>query len=193
MSNGGLLARLKALFGVEQVGDASRKDDRRTLGSETGQEPRFVKQLAAALVKARLADASEIRGCTEHEVATLEREAGVRLPRRFRDYLLAVGRGAGRFLQGTDAFYVDFSENNSYARELVREDGMEAHLPHDAVVIYMHQGYEFGFIVPDKGDDPPVFQYIEGRGPPKECWSSFSEYVDERLRVHEDAIRKGWS
>lgn len=47
-------------------------------------------------------------------------------------------------------------------------------LPADAFVFSMHQGYEFNFFVICEGNDPPVYKYVEGGGPPVLVWDSFS-------------------
>jgi SMI1-KNR4 cell-wall len=58
-------------------------------------------------------------------------------------------------------------------------------LPTDAFVFSMHQGYEFKYFKTSEGDDPPVYQYVEGNGhPPVMVWNSFSSYLTYCIAQH---------
>src|ERR671930_627899 len=127
-------------------------------------------ELRDQLVANGIATVTEIRGCTQIEIENLERIVGNQLPIAYRQFLLAIGRGAGAFLKGTDVFYDQVATLTDEARVLLAENGMQDELPEDAFVFYMHQGYEFGYFRIGDGADPPVYQYVEGSGAPKLVW-----------------------
>ena len=142
------------------------------------------------LITNGIAASEEIRGCTPHEIEELERMAGKPLPRAYNDYLLAAGHQAGRLLRGTDKSYGIVAGLTQAARELLAENDLEGELPGDAFVFYMHQGYEFGYFRFSGGEDPPVYQYVEGGGLPKLVWPSFTVYLVERIRSSANAVQR---
>jgi hypothetical protein len=66
---------------------------------------------------------------------------------------------------------------------MFKEAGVESLLPSNAFVFYGHQGYEFGFFLLGQGDDPPVYQYVEGEETPNLVWGSFSDYLSDVIRI----------
>lgn len=98
--------------------------------------------------------------CTESEVSTLEQRLGFSFPQAYTEFLLWMGHGAGGFLQGESVFYQDLPLNED-AHRLLSEDGITISLPEDAFVFYMHQGYQFMFLRPTEGPNPPVYYYGE--------------------------------
>ena len=125
--------------------------------------------------------ASEIYGTTPEEIADLEVNVGKRLPSRYREFLLGIGRGAGRFLNGRDIFLAALRGLREEAIGLLKENKEEVELQDDAYVFSMHQGYEFTYFNFSEGDDPPVYQYVEGNGPPTLAWNSFSDFLKEAI------------
>lgn len=126
--------------------------------------------------------------CFENEVTELEQSFGIRLPRAYKEFLLAMGHGAGSLFQGTDFSYSRLRAINASARELLSENCEDSALPRDGFVFYMHQGYEFGFFVCNGEGDPPVSQYAEGYGASVE-WLSFTDFflaqIEYQLRLGE--------
>ncbi len=58
---------------------------------------------------------------------------------------------------------------------------MHEALPGDAFVFYMHQGDEFGYFRLSDGNDPAIYQYYEGGGPPRLAWPCFSDYLTDMI------------
>ncbi len=124
----------------------------------------------------------EIRGCTPDEVAEIEARFGLPLPGMYRAFLLAMGRGAGRFLAGTHVFYPTVLELRQWAEELLRECGQPFALPGDAFVFLDHQGYQFGYFHTSGGeDDPPTYRYVECEPAPVLNNASFSGFLRSAL------------
>ena len=114
------------------------------------------------LTERGVAARSQIVGCTSAEIEEIA--GGRKLPTRYRDFLKAMGRGAGRFYEGSDVFYPHAVGLTKGARNLVAQDPAKIALPDDAVAIVMHQGYQFLFVRTGEGDDPPVYYYLEQSG-----------------------------
>lgn len=140
--------------------------------------------LISMLISANICQTSDIRGAALEDVAALERAIGQNLPAQYREFLLGIGRGAGEFLQGTDIFLSALDGLKDDAISLLRENDENIALADDAFVFSMHQGYEFTYFNISEGDDPPVYQYVEGNGPPVLAWNSFSEFLSDSIAQH---------
>ena len=128
---------------------------------------------------------SQISPCLSEDVDSLKKSLGVtKFPEAYEKFLLKIGRGAGSFMQGTDIFYPGIKELNKHAVALLEENGESFVLPEDSIVFSMHQGYEFLYFRLSDGDDPGVYQYVEGSGEPKKVWCSFTEFVEDMLKQH---------
>ena len=104
--------------------------------------------LIGRMVSAGYARTDEIRGCTPEEVAGIEARFGLRLPQVYREFLLAMGRGAGRFFRGTDVFYPTVFELRQWAEELLEECRQPFALAGDAFVFLMHRGTSSATSIP---------------------------------------------
>ena len=129
------------------------------------------------LIDCELANESEIRGCSEPEIASLENDLNIKFPQSYKDFLSCMGREAGRLFRGSDVFYSRIRELHGYAIELLEESQSQFELPEKAHVFYMHQGYVFLYFVADGKHDPAVFQFIEGDQEAKQIDDSFSEFL----------------
>jgi hypothetical protein len=114
------------------------------------------------------------RGCTKSEVAEIEDAFGSSLPTAYRSWLLSHGRiPPGKFI-GSDCSYPALLKLNSWAQEILEENGQPFHLTAHDFVFFMHQGYHFLYFNTANGDaDPVVLEYQDGWGAPS--------VVDRRL------------
>lgn len=127
----------------------------------------YLDQAQALFEEVHMASPEQVRPCSEDEVAQLEQRIGQRLPAAYREFLLWMGKGAGRFFVGTDYFYADVSQFDRHiegAKKLLEENNITDPLPEDAFVFYMHQGYQIMYFRLSAGDDPPIYYYGEGEG-----------------------------
>ena len=137
------------------------------------------KQLRQTLAESGLADASQLRGCTEEEVCILEQKSSHRLPAVYREFLKSVGWSAGNFLVGTDMFYPEVLSFRGAAERLLKQNNANYALSSNAFVFLMHQGYQFLFFHLEDNDDPPVFHYIEPNKSPVRVSEKFSAWLDQ--------------
>lgn len=140
--------------------------------------------LISTLIGTKICPESDIRGATLEDVTALERAIERDLPAQYREFLWAIARGAGKFLQGTDIFLSALGGLKEEAISLLQENEEGIELPSDAFVFSMHQGYEFTYFNTSDGADPPVYQYVEGNGPPVLTWDSFSAFLSDSIAQH---------
>lgn len=135
----------------------------------------WLKPIIDVLVERGIAERAQVIGCSAAEVDEIA--DGRNLPARYHDFLLCMGRGAGRFYEGTDVFYPQAIGLTAAAHRLVAEDHARIKLPEDAVAIVMHQGYQFLFLCTSEGDDPPVYYYMEQSGEFEKKVGSFTMFL----------------
>lgn len=140
--------------------------------------------LISSLINSKICQASDIRGASLEDITALETATEQNLPAQYREFLLGIGRGAGDFLQGTDIFLSALDGLKDEAISLLQENDEDVKLADDAFVFSMHQGYEFTYFNTSEGDDPPVYQYVEGNGPPVLTWNSFSDFLSDSIAQH---------
>jgi hypothetical protein len=140
-----------------------------------------IADIVETIVLSGLASEAELQGCTEAELTHLESTLGLGLPRAYREFLLRAGRGAGRLFRGTDVFYPTLLNLREWADELLEEDSGRFVIPADAVVIGMHQGYQFLYLRVGEGDDPPVYRYVEGQEDSEKIADAFSRYLADAV------------
>lgn len=124
----------------------------------------------------------ELHGCTVREVAKIEAFFSVTLPVYYRDFLFSMGKGAGKFMMGSSAFYSEIFDLREGSIELLSDDNFKS-LPDNTFVFWMHQGYQFAFFYLNEGDNPPVYYYLEGEHyedfERKE--ESFTDFLEKQL------------
>ena len=59
------------------------------------------------LARYLVAKGYDLNGCSVREIAEIERFYNVKLPAAYRDFLWAMGKGAGAFMKGSSVFYDD--------------------------------------------------------------------------------------
>jgi hypothetical protein len=149
-----------------------------------------MQQLALNIISAGLAHPADIIGCSPDDISTLEGRFGIPLPEIYRDWLRVMGRGAGHYLEGSDAFFPRLLELRDGAEDLLRENRHPFSLPEDAFVFLMHQGYQFLFFRTSPPDpDPQVTLYLEGDDPVHR-WDHVSEYFQQVLEDYLKLLRK---
>jgi hypothetical protein len=99
--------------------------------------------------------------CTIDEVLRLERRHGFAFPDAFREFLLWGGHWAEVGMMGSEFFYPQIYGLKADARYLLAENSYPEPLPEDAVVFFMHQGYQFAFTRPSTGEESHVFYFNE--------------------------------
>jgi hypothetical protein len=100
-------------------------------------------------------------GCTQLEIEKLELAFNVKLPAMYKEFLTAMGKSAGKFMLGSSAFWDEVFNFQEWGKELLAENNFK-HLPQNAFVFWLHQGYQMAFFIIGEGDNPPVYYFSEG-------------------------------
>lgn len=126
------------------------------------------------------AKSSDFEGCTPDEIEQVRVAQGVSgLPAEYQEFLQAMGRGTSAVIAGEDIFYPYPLELKSDARELLLENGVDDFLDDSALVISMHQGYQFAWM---HLDDEKVRLYSEGHAGDRHVWDSLPSFLSD-IRV----------
>jgi hypothetical protein len=114
------------------------------------------------LVQLLKSSGESLQPITNDELSRIERFNEKSLPEVYKEFLLQMGKGAGRFMQGSSVFYDELSDLQEGAEELINENGLEA-LPTNSFVFWMHQGYQMAYFILGESDNPKVYYYSEGK------------------------------
>ena len=140
---------------------------------------KYVEQAVQRIGSSGLAVVNTLEGCTNEESGQLEAEIGTTLPQAYKAFLSLCGKGAGKFLVGTDWTYPKLLEVKPAAIELLRSSRVAASLPPTSFVFAMHQGYQFLYFDCDVGHDPPVYLFLEGEDSPRQVFGSFTQWLSQ--------------
>jgi hypothetical protein len=139
-------------------------------------------------------DAGGVSGsrCDEWAVRDLEQQLDVALPPAYKAFLLLAGQQFGPFEGSHYALDADEGENDFWelqraGRRIFQRDGH--HLPSDAFVFMVHQGYAMRFFLLNDGDDPAVYEYVEGWPPVKQLAPTFSTFLFQEIRQSKELPR----
>ena len=140
-------------------------------------ETDYMAEILRRLVLRRIALPERIKGYTEEEIEAVQAFFPYPLPLAFRQFLKAMGHGAGRFFEGIDLFFTperyrrfDIARNNDSDESFV--------LPDDAFMFSCTQGCSFSYFLVGQGlDDPPVYYYVEFDKQPTATGKTFTEYL----------------
>jgi hypothetical protein len=131
-------------------------------------------------------------GCSDVEISSFERDAGVSLPVAYREFLRANGNEPDDMFRGSDCGLRYLPNLRAWATNLLAESGASYSLPESAFVFFMHQGYQFLFFdVADAAPDPSVFYYCEGDLEPRCSNPTFSHWVREFVESVRTSSEKG--
>lgn len=126
----------------------------------------------------------KLNPCSFEDVLSLEGHFKIKLPKACKEFLLTMGRGAGKFLHGSDCFFSQLFVLKESAKELILENKLDFALPNDAFVFYMHQGYQVAyFLANSETEDPVIYYFSEGDGRREfvETKDTFSIFMEKML------------
>jgi hypothetical protein len=136
-----------------------------------------IELVAKQLIESGLAQARDIKGCSDDEIAQIEAVYQVRLPSTYKAFLAGFGKGAGHFLEGSDFLFPAVLNLRSEAERLLITSHGPFRLTRNHFVFVMHQGYEFLFLDTEFDNDPAVFLFTDGDEQPQQVYQRFSEWL----------------
>ena len=148
----------------------------------------LIPKLCRKLVNVGVSSYNLIQGCSNEEIEYLENYTTHPLPETYKQFLIHMGHGAGKFFEGTDIFYKTIFENRIAANELLEEDQSNFKLAETDFVFASHQGYQFMYFSLCENADPSVYYYIEGAKLPHKKWERFSEFLIQSVEDYVNLI-----
>lgn len=110
-----------------------------------------------------------------NDLNDLEFKNGLIFPKIYKDFYMFCEKFTPEGMRGSDLFN-KYKELNDWAKELLKEDGVEDFLNYDDFVFLMHQGYMFWYFKANGEENPKVYYYHEGQKKPKEI-CSLEEFI----------------
>lgn len=155
----------------------------------------FISDFAKKLKQNGFATYWSIKGCLEIGVREIEKNFGYHLPKIYREFLLKMGLGAGKFYQGTDIFwekgfldYRDWTEFREAFLDILKDEKSNFELTNNCFVFAHHQGYIFWFFYVQIGEEnPPVYGYKDREI--KKVSDSFSAFLLESLEEQKELLK----
>jgi hypothetical protein len=145
--------------------------------------------LIRRLIRAGLATPEQLRGCSEADIEQIEATLGPRLPASYRDFLLAVGRNAGRFYATGHVTYPDLLGNRERANASLDEARYPFRLPTDAVIFLATPEGEFAYVRTALAEaDPPVYHFMGLDGDPKPIAEHFTAFIERAIARYERPV-----
>ena len=126
----------------------------------------------------------KLKPCTDKDVLLIESTYNVKLPLVYKDFLLTMGRGAGKFMNRSSVFFDELLFLNKWGEELLEEHDLEP-LPPDAFVFWLHQGYQMAFFRIGESEVLPIYYFGEGESLKgvKLKFDSFIDFLTEELKM----------
>jgi len=149
------------------------------------------------LTQAGMVTPGDLKGCTLEEIGQIKTRFRLQLPAIYKEFLTRMGKGAGRFLNGSDYLFPALLRLREDAESILKESEMQFKLDAKDFVFVGHQGYEFLYFNSRQAPDPPVFLLTEG-DEPQQVFAHFSEWllscvsdeIEAFKSVREPAARK---
>ncbi|QOV90480.1 SMI1/KNR4 family protein [Humisphaera borealis] len=117
--------------------------------------------------------------CDEWSVRDLEQQLGVVFPAAYRAFLRIAGYECEALAGSHYSIDDDLADLQRAGERIASHEKVE--LPQDAFVFLVHQGFACHFFLTEDGEDPAVFQCVEGMGPIERVASHFSEWLLQEL------------
>jgi hypothetical protein len=162
-------------------------------------------QLLTRMAKSKVANHSDLRGCTRAEIAYLEQRYGLLLPFSYRRYLELMGHRSGRLFTSDHmaVFYEhavrltdDFRTRRLGSGEEQHSGDMRApstfRLPTNALIIAGRLDASWEFIRCDDANDSPVWIFDENDWAITETSASVIDWLRTWCGIAEDATASGY-
>lgn len=137
--------------------------------------------LVTMLLENGICRREDIAGIAEDDIAAIEDDIGASFPWQFREFMLAVGQGAGAYLHG-EGFFADRRQ----VSELLQQLG-QTHLDLQPLTSALHRGRgvyplsvtveAFRFFKLGTGQDPVIHEWRVGMDWPRPTWSTLSGFL----------------
>ncbi|WP_169788022.1 SMI1/KNR4 family protein [Caldimonas brevitalea] len=131
---------------------------------------------------------SPVVGVSPSEIDALEKQAQLKLPGSYREFLAQCGRSAGLYAQDSDFFFPTIEVLNAELAEMLEEEGIDVEIPPNAFVFAAYQGYQYLYFICDGTVDPAVYLVTDGGAAPSKISPTFTELVRRGMEDYHRAI-----
>ncbi|ELZ12558.1 hypothetical protein C479_04157 [Halovivax asiaticus JCM 14624] len=139
-------------------------------------------QAVAHLVEHGYGPRSEIRGCTDEELDSLEEQFDLELPAAYRSCMRHIRADTNGFFRGSEFTYPAPKYQRQFAEDSLDEwEHLDFSFDHSDFVFRGLQGSAFWFFDTEAGADPPVYRYMEDEEP-ELVSDTFSEWLFDEIR-----------
>jgi hypothetical protein len=112
--------------------------------------------------------------CDEWAIRELEQQLGVEFPPAYRAFVALAGNGCEPLEGSHYAVEDDLASLQRSAGRIMKHDGLD--LLTDAFVFLVHQGHAFNFFLLNDGEDPAVYEYVQGMPPVRQVAPRLTEW-----------------
>jgi hypothetical protein len=117
--------------------------------------------------------------CDEWTVQDLEQQFSVELPPAYKAFLILAGNGWEPLEGSHYAIEDDLANLQRSGQRIMKHGGGK--LPDDAFVFLVHQGYACNFFLTQDGEDPPVYESVEGTPQVRRVAARLTEWLVAEL------------
>ncbi len=161
-------------------------------------DPRF-EPLLTRMQLSGIAAADDLRGCTDVEIARLEKRYGLTLPFIYQNYLRIMGHGAGKLFSHDhmavtypNVFDMTLDFTTDWRAENAAAPGTSPELPANALIIAGRLADQFNFICCEGQYDCPVYYINTLDKQAVEAAPSLLDWLEGCCAAAEAAIASGY-
>ena len=134
-------------------------------------------QLVKIMQEAGMDKEADFEGCSSEEIAAMEEQLHIKLPRAYCDFLSVFGKTTGRLFNDVIFFYPDILEFGYLIPDsfgtVERSKNHYVFLFRDSLCLYFDT---------TAGSDPPVYRFIkEEDSSPDKVFDSFTEWLNDYI------------
>lgn len=104
---------------------------------------------------------NKLSPCNAGDIENIEQKLKTKLPEEYLEFLLTMGKGAGKFMLGSSVFIHELLTLKDGAQEVIDDNNLPP-LPPNAFVFWMHQGYQFAFFEVTEKNQLNIYFFSEG-------------------------------
>jgi len=152
----------------------------------------MITKILARMYASKIATEQEIKGCSEDEIALLERKCKVILPKSYREYLQVMGHESGRLFT-SDHMAVQYE----YVVNMTQDfspygQGAGMKLPDSSILIADRLGEYYNLIKCDSAEDSAVWSFSSIDWEIRKTYGSVYEWLDAWCTMAETAVNSGY-
>jgi hypothetical protein len=131
------------------------------------------------LIQAKLITRETISGCSEEEIESLEEHYSICLPESYKEFLRIMGKQAGIFFEDSDFLYPDLFGMREKSEKIWKDVRPFVPFGEKEFVFADRLGEQFLYFNAARGEETPVYHYLEMEEQPEKVAENFAQWFDE--------------